>query len=186
MSNPSKFQVLDPEVLKALRDDIAKTVLPSWVSPPPKNFGDKTHGKLKADEWRTVCTVSMVITLVRMWGTAATPEKFRKILKNFLHLVIAVDYGTRKTMDPARAQFFDANMRLYLSGLRTNFDHPLRPNHHACLHLREFMELFGPVHAWWAFPFERYNGIIAQLKTNKKTCEFFDMEWQFTLTPPPR
>lgn len=163
--------MLNSTILEELRNDLATTVLPSWVASPPRDFGKPSHGKLTADQWRTVCTVNMVITLVRLWNTASSSEQYQNLLINFVHLVVAVDLGTRKTMFPERAELFDYHMRQYLTTLRDNFGHDLRPNHHACLHLKEFLDLFGPVQGWWAFPFERYNGIIAQLKTNNKACQ---------------
>ena len=75
-------------------------------------------------------------------------------------------------MDQSRVEKFDRYMTLYVSGLVETFKHPLVPNHHLSLHLRECLELFGPVHAWWAFPFERYNGILQHLNTNSRTSEF--------------
>lgn len=85
-----------------------------------------------------------------------------------MHLVIAVLAGTTKTMSLQQAQLYDHHMYQYLVSLRDLFDVDLVPNHHMALHLRECMELFGPVHAWWAFPFERYNGIIGKLNKNNK------------------
>ncbi|KAI0700643.1 hypothetical protein C8T65DRAFT_709616 [Cerioporus squamosus] len=138
----SKFRVLSYEVLQLIRKDIASTVLPSWLERPPSNFGSAKHGKLKADQWRTVCTVNMVITLVRLWTSSGATKEEKELLDNFLHL-IAADI----------------------------FDHQFVPNHHLSLHLYSCLLLFGPVHGWWAFPFERYNGLIANLNTNNKPAD---------------
>ncbi|CDO72542.1 hypothetical protein BN946_scf184983.g25 [Trametes cinnabarina] len=60
-------------------------------------------------------------------------------------------------------------MEQYLRGLQQLFEwHHLVPNNHISLHLRECLELFGPVHAWWAYPFERFNGLLQGLNTNSK------------------
>ncbi|KAI0655866.1 hypothetical protein C8Q70DRAFT_883543, partial [Cubamyces menziesii] len=107
-----KFRIITQDVIDVIRADIQNTILPSWMERPPKNFGSASHGKLKADQWRTVCTVSLTITLVRLWG------------------------------------------------LRDIFSHELVPNHHLSLHLVSCLLLFGPVHGWWAYPFERYNGLL--------------------------
>ncbi|PIL27816.1 hypothetical protein GSI_10970 [Ganoderma sinense ZZ0214-1] len=79
-----KFRVIDRETIEHIRGDIAATSFPSWMERPPRNFGSPSHGKLKADQWRVVCT------------------------------------------------------------------------------------LFGPVHGWWTFPFERFNGLLQRLNTNSK------------------
>lgn len=164
----SKHGILTYEVVEQIRADIKNTYLPSWIERPPLNFGSASHGKLKADHWRTVCTINMVITLVRLWTSSTASEGDRLLLENFLHLVIAVDLATRRSMDPARARLFDEHMLAYLTSLRQLFEHTLVPNHHLSLHLAACLLLFGPVHGWWGYPFERYNGIIQRLNTNNK------------------
>ncbi|KAL7283106.1 hypothetical protein ACG7TL_002531 [Trametes sanguinea] len=113
----SKYRVLTADVLSQLRRDIERTFLPSWLERPPKNFGSPAHGKLKADHWRTVCTIHMVITLVRLWGREAAPERKRLLLENFCHLVIAVNQATRCSMTPEWAHIFDHHMEKYLRSL---------------------------------------------------------------------
>jgi hypothetical protein len=164
-SDLANFRLLSPDVLMALRRDLAATTLPSWMSRPPHNFGNPSHGKLTADQWRTVSTVSMVITLIRLWNES---EIERELLENFLELVMAVQLATRKSMTKERARSSDIHMYKYLCGLLSTFEHELVPNHHLSLHLRQCLLLFGPVHGWWAFPFERYNGIIARINTNNQ------------------
>ncbi|KAI0370445.1 hypothetical protein BV20DRAFT_1035911 [Pilatotrama ljubarskyi] len=163
--------VFTGDVLQQVRDDIAKTTLPSWVEAPPRNLGSPSHGKLKADHWRTVGTVSLVITLVRLWGARSASPEEQAVLENFVALSSAVDLATRRSMSPSRAASFDHHMEAYVRGLRTLFDISLVPNHHLSLHLKQCLELFGPVHGWWAFPFERYNGMLQRLNTNSKPAE---------------
>ncbi|KAI0646436.1 hypothetical protein C8Q79DRAFT_926401 [Trametes meyenii] len=162
----SKFRVLTQDVVDVIRADIKNIVLPSWIERLPSNFGSVAHGKLKADQWRVVCTVSLTVTLVRLWGTASASQKDRLLLDNFVHLVTAVDLATRRSMTRERALAFDHHMLLYLQGLREIFSHDLVPNHHLSLHLVTCLLMFRPVHGWWAFPFERYNGLLQSINTN--------------------
>ena len=162
----SKFRILTHDIINTIRHDISATVLPSWLERPPHNFGDPSHGKLKADQWRTVCTVSLVITLVRLWGHQPSDSKEGVLLQNFIHLVTAVDLATRRSMDADQARLFRHHALEYLKGLREIFSHQLVPNHHLMLHLEACLLLFGPVHGWWGFPFERYNGLLQGLNTN--------------------
>ncbi|KAI0349527.1 hypothetical protein OH77DRAFT_1499521 [Trametes cingulata] len=164
----SKYRVLTSDVMEQVRADLASTFLPSWIERPPRNFGSRAHGKLKADHWRTVCTIHMVITLGRIWGRDGASAGERLLLENFVHLVIAVDQATRRTMTPDRARLFDHHMLEYLRTLRALFDHQLVPNHHLSLHLASCLLLFGPVHGWWAFPFERFNGILQRLNNSSQ------------------
>ncbi|KAG1883704.1 hypothetical protein F4604DRAFT_1878931 [Suillus subluteus] len=92
----SRLNMLGKELVERIQSDIAKTSFPSWLVPPPRNFGSASHGKLKADQWRSVCTVSLVITLVRTWGSTSASELQRRLLSNFTDLVIAVDIATKR------------------------------------------------------------------------------------------
>lgn len=113
----SKRGVLTFKVIEQIRTDIKNTYLPSWIKRPPLNFGSASHGKLKADHWRTVCTINMVITLVRLWTSSTASAGDSLMLENFLHLVITVDLATWRSMDPERARLFDEHMLAYLTSL---------------------------------------------------------------------
>ncbi|KAI0666358.1 hypothetical protein C8Q78DRAFT_933152, partial [Trametes maxima] len=150
-------------VLDAIRADIQALYMPSWLPKPPRRFGNASHGKLSADQWRTACTVNMVIMLGRLWGVTSATDEEKKALENFMHLVAAVDLATRRSMTVQRAERFDHHIIQYLRGLQSLYNASLVPNHHLSLHLIECLILFGPTHAWWAFPFERYNGLLQRL-----------------------
>lgn len=47
----------------------------------------------------------------------------------------------------------------------------ITPNMHLHCHLKECIMDYGPLHAFWCFPFERYNGLLGQLPNNNKTIE---------------
>ena len=55
-----------------IREVIRDTNTPSWLENVPHNFGDVSAGNLKADEWRTMCTVYLLIILVSLWGEGTT------------------------------------------------------------------------------------------------------------------
>ena len=167
-NSTSIHHVFTCEVQKQLRLDISNMVIPSWIEKPPRNFGSVSHSKLKADQWRTVGTIFMAVTLVRLWGCSNAPEQDRAALVNFVHLVIAVDSATWHSMSKSRAALFNKHMEQYVKGLRTLYKHPLVPNHHMSLHLRPCLEQFGPVYGWWLYPFERYNRLLQRLNSNYK------------------
>ncbi|KAI0690870.1 hypothetical protein C8T65DRAFT_587606 [Cerioporus squamosus] len=164
----TEYRLFDHAAREQLRRDIVHAVVPSWVEKPPSNIGEASHGKLKADQWRTLCTIFMVLTLVPLWGHASATAEQRAVLENFVSLIVAVDAATRRSMTPARADLFDRHMENYVKGLRTLFNHKLTPNHHLSLHLKDCLLLFGPVHGWWSYPFERLNGLLQRFNTNHK------------------
>jgi hypothetical protein len=48
-------------------------------------------------------------------------------------------------------------------------------------HLHEYLILFGPVHAWWTFPFERIIGKLQRIPTSEKIGEIFSPFLTFKL-----
>ena len=45
----------------------------------------------------------------------------------------------------------------------------ITPNMHLHCHLKECILDFGPIHGFWCFSFERYNGILGELPNNNKS-----------------
>ncbi|KIM85947.1 hypothetical protein PILCRDRAFT_26999, partial [Piloderma croceum F 1598] len=41
-------------------------------------------------------------------------------------------------------------------------------NQHMAMHIYDFLLLFGPVHSWWCFPFERLIGQLQRITNNHK------------------
>ena len=47
----------------------------------------------------------------------------------------------------------------------------VKPNHHRALHILWSIVRFGPVYAFWAFAFERYNGMLGATPSNNREVE---------------
>ena len=47
----------------------------------------------------------------------------------------------------------------------------ISPNMHLHCHLKEIIVDHGPVHSFWCFSFERFNGIMGSISTNKRPLE---------------
>jgi hypothetical protein len=155
-----------------LHSDIEQMVTPSWLTSVPANLGQPSHGKLKSDQWRTLGTTYLPITLIRLWDQLNEDNDSRsadrkKLLSVTLSLVSAVIIASSRTTSSEKADLYLTHMQKYLSGLRELFPHyNFRPNHHMALHLSECIKLYGPVHAWWTFPFERLIGLLQRIPTN--------------------
>ena len=160
--------------VEALRTDIRDFVTPSWLTSIPSNLGEPSHGKLKADQWRTLGTVYLPVSLVRLW---ATPNKDdpqqaagrQKLLSLTLSLISAINIASSRTTSRDKANLYTRYMTEYLDGLWNLMpDYQFRPNHHMALHLSEYLLLYGPVHGWWTFPFERLIGLLQDIPNNFK------------------
>jgi hypothetical protein len=158
--------------VELIRSDISALLTPSWMTSVPSNLGDAAHGKLKADQWRVLGTTFLPLSLVRLWGltNAESPRshRCREILNLTMSLLSAVTVASSHSMSPALADSYLRYMQAYLTGLKVFPEYEFRPNHHLALHLHQYLVLFGPVHAWWTFPFERMIGMLQRIPTNGK------------------
>ncbi|KAI1781983.1 hypothetical protein LXA43DRAFT_907146 [Ganoderma leucocontextum] len=179
--------------LDSFIEDRERMELPSWINAAPAAFGTTQHGKLSADQWRTVAAVNLPITLIRTWGNVmddlaqafeGTTDDWddlrMRMLCNFLDLVDAVETIGQLQIDDREIEHAEGKFVDYLEGLKALYKHAkFRPNHHLALHLGVFARLFGPVHAWRVFAFERLNYMYQTVNSSKI---FGDMETAFLLS----
>lgn len=159
--------------MEEVRSDIVKIVTPSWATSIPANLGSAAHGKLKADQWRILGTTYFPISLIRLWGRriAGDPRSKRcyKILRVTISLLSAIIIATSRVTSSSRADLYLEHMQAYLKGIQELFpDYKCHPNHHMAMHLHEYLRQYGPVHAWWTFPFERIIGMLQRIPNNGK------------------
>ena len=172
--------VLQAKEVEEIRSDIDQLLTPTWMTSVPSDIGSSSHGKLKADQWRALGTTHLLLSLIRLWGLEndGSPRSVRcfKILDVTISLISAVVIATSHTITPASVSAYNAHMLDYINGIKHLFpDYQLHPNHHMCLHIPEFLLLFGPVHSWWTFPFERLIGNIQRMPSNGKVGMFFSL-----------
>ncbi len=164
--------VLGQKTLPEVWADMSKITLPSWIGRAPPKLGDGRHGKLSADQWRTACTVNLVITLVRLWGLKPSNDRQYLMLVNFMDLVTACKLAMMRKTTPKRVEEFQRHMRRYLKTMKVLYVYSaLTPNHHLSLHLPRLFENFGPPHAWACFVFERCLRWLKFIKTSNKFGE---------------
>ncbi|RDX51818.1 hypothetical protein OH76DRAFT_1454734 [Lentinus brumalis] len=158
------------DTLTAYMEDHSRMELPSWVNAPPVGFGTKKHGKLSADQWRTLCSINFPVSLIRTWGFQE--ERRVAMLRNFIDLVEAVELVGLLETDEERIARAEVLLERYLIIAKELYKgHKIQPNHHLAMHLGFFLRLFGPVHSWRAFVFERFNYFLQSLDTNMKLGE---------------
>lgn len=163
----SNRAVLGRDVMEAVWKDMESAQLPSWIGSAPARWGTTERGKLSADQWRTICTIHLPITLICLWGQ----ENGRKqeLLHNFMELVSAVRIANMRVSSKNQIDAYNAHIFRYAAGLKALFpDEKLRPSHHAALHIGDMLDLFGPVHSHSAPFFERYINFLHHVNTNQK------------------
>ncbi|KAJ7444385.1 hypothetical protein B0H11DRAFT_1655154, partial [Mycena galericulata] len=167
-TKPALLYVVKGSDMEALWNDIACVVKPSWMTSLPAQVGGSAGGgKLKADQGRVLATVYMPLTLVRLWFDTDPSNEQRQILDLTMDLVSAVILAASRETSASIAQSYHQHMLNYRARLRKNFPaYECHPNHHMALHITECLLLFGPVHGWWTFPFERLIGTLERILTN--------------------
>lgn len=163
------------KTLEYIRQVIKESSKPSWLNHVPEAFGDAGTGKLKADEWQNLSSVYLPVALVLLWGKGSKQRhkdldgQFELLLDNTMKLVQAVTLACYRSTTSYRINKTEEYLQSYLTQHQTLFpDVDPLTNQHMSLHLGKFLRLFGPVHSWWTFPFERLIGQLQQLPSNNK------------------
>ncbi len=160
--------------LKAIRDDIAVTVRPCWHTAPPANLGHVSHGKLKADEWRSCFEFDIPVSLLRIetWRSTSgkqVDEYRAKLVHSTFLLAIAIHWATSHRTSAMHVEMYTKTIKNYLETLRdlqpTQHFHP---NHFNALLIGRYLRLYGPARGWWMFPFERVIGDLQGSNMNNK------------------
>lgn len=153
--------------MEAIWANMECTQLPTWVGSVPCNWGTTQRGKLSADQWRTICTIHLPITLIRLWRNETGRKK--DLLNNFMDLVSAVRIANMRVSSRNQIQAYNKHIFRYVYDMQTLYPNEnLKPTHHAALHLGDILDLFGPVHSHSAPFFERYINFFHRLNTNQK------------------
>jgi hypothetical protein len=137
--------------------------VPSEMGKIPKKISSK-FSKLTADEWKNWTLYFSIIALqdllpkddLECW------RKFVVACKLYHSRVIRINSVIKA--DGMMLAFCKKFEKLYTTARVT-------PNMHLSCHLSDIVLDYGPIYAFWLYPFERYNGIMAATKTNKRNIE---------------
>jgi len=110
----------------------------------------------------SVLSISLlIITLIRLWGQSGASQCHKKLLENFMALVSVFRWAPTRSTSEHQIQVVEHQLQKYYKSLMAlSGKEYMTPSHHMSLHLPECLREFGPIHGWWGFAFERYNGII--------------------------
>ena len=168
-----KVPTATPEVIDCLRTVIDTVEKPSWFEKPPARIGEAGVGTLKAYEWRVLYNLYLPLALIFMWGSGSIhqnerqAQSYKTILDITMELVCCMLLMGKRTQTERRADAIRQHLRRWSLGLQAHFPHvPGRPNTHGAFHTWDFIHLFGPLHLWWVYVFERIFGILQRVNHN--------------------
>jgi len=154
--------LLTNKEMAEIEDRIKLFITPADCGRLPSNISS-SYSSFTAAQWRNWITIYSPVVLkgllpvehLRCWllFVQACQLLCRRIIQNF---------------DVVTADLYLLNFCKKFENLYPN---SCTMNLHLHLHLKECFFDYGPPHAFWAFPFERFNGILESYFTNKKEIE---------------
>lgn len=163
--------IFDSTALAQIHACIDSTAIPTWVERPPRNLGEKAHGKLKADQWLTLISIFLPMVLPEIWLSTGTARDL-DLLDNFHDLVLCTNIVCSYTASNIAADNYLHHYIRYRQSSATLFPgvHS-RPNHHFAMHNTELMKFWGPLSLLSELPYEQHNGALQKIKTNWHVCK---------------
>jgi hypothetical protein len=155
------------EEVEAIRDGIRNISLPTWVARPPTNLGEKTHGKLKADQLLILFTVIFPLLLPAIF----VRRHDRRGLQSLYDLTASTNILVAFKTSDLEADTFTSHYTYYrmaIKDLHPEFES--RPNHHYAMHNGDLLKYWGPLACLNEFAGERMNGQLQKVKINNHLC----------------
>lgn len=107
------------------------------------------------------------------------------------HFVLACRIICSKRISKERLQLADLLLLKFCQRAERQYGEGIiSPSMHMMCHLKECVLDYGPLHEFWLFPYERFNGILGHLPNNNKSIEiqlikrFMNDQYLSTVTPP--
>lgn len=149
--------------LQTLQEKSENITFPYGVGRIPLKIGSSFAG-FTADQWRLWTTVLSPIVL-----KGILPDEDLRIWLLFVRSCTILCSRIITLSDVHEAD-------TYLVQFCKLFQHKygqasVTPNMHLHMHLSQCLMDYGPVHSFWCFPFERYNGLLGAYHTNRKSVE---------------
>ena len=150
--------ILEDCHFELIQERVYSAVVPSRIGRLPLKIRSG-FAFFTADQWKNWVNYFSLLTL-RGFLLGDDLECWR-------HFVLACRILTKNSLSQTEVVLADALLQfckqtesLYGKGVIT-------PNMHMHCHIRSCIEVYGPVHGFWLFAFERYNGILGRVPNNR-------------------
>ncbi len=160
----------DKELISATDLNRLQSCVDDIITPPdlgriPRKIASN-FGGFTGEQWKNWIELYSLIALQRI---ESFPSDHMECWRHFVlacRLLSTPVISRTKLLlaDALLLQFCRRAVRLYGDSVST-------PNMHLHAHLRECVEDYGPVHSFWLFSFERYNGLLGRQPNNSKSIE---------------
>ena len=146
-----------------IQDRINATVTPPGIGRIPYKISSGFSG-FTADQWKNWTNYFSLITMHDILD--------KDILECWRHFVLASQILCSKKLTSTQLQLADSLLLQFCRKTESLFGNDaITPNMHMHAHLRSCIEDYGPLHSFWLFAFERYNGILESFPNNNRCIE---------------
>lgn len=149
--------------LEVIEEKMKKFKVPSSAGRLPSNISS-SHGGFTANQWNN-------------WILIYSPILLKGILPNehlrcWLLFVRACSFLKPRFIEKRHIISADLFLLQFCKEFEQLYgQNSCTPNMHLHLHLKNCLVDYGPLHAFWCYPFERFNGILGSIHTNRKSIE---------------
>ena len=146
-----------------LEQVVAKILTPRSVGRIPNKIGSGFSG-FTANQWKNWITIFSPVALKEILPTDHLRCWLLYVRACFLICNHIITSQAIEEIDQYLRQFCNLFCQLYGPNACT-------PNMHLHMHLKECLKNYGPVHTFWCYSFERYNGMLGRYHTNNHSVE---------------
>ena len=149
--------------VNTIQERVNSTVVPPDVGRIPQKISSKFAG-FSADQWKN-------------WTVYYSPLVLHDLIEGehlqcWRHFVLACRIMCKYTVSISDIRLADALLLQFCKRVESLYGKDIvTPNMHMHCHLRACIEDYGPIHGFWLFAFERYNGVLGSMPTNNRSIE---------------
>lgn len=149
--------------LEKIQERVNAFIVPSGIGRIPMKI-ESGFSKFTADQWKNWSIYFSIITLRDMLPG--------DVLECWRHFVLACRVLCTRKISMVNAKLGDALLLQFCCRTEQLFGkETITPNMHLSCHLYECIVDYGPLHGFWCFAFERYNGILGAIPNNNRNIE---------------
>ncbi|THU79883.1 hypothetical protein K435DRAFT_606668, partial [Dendrothele bispora CBS 962.96] len=154
--------------LEMIRSCIQNIPLPTYVTRPPGNLGEPSHGSLKAYDYQILFTVIFPLIIPELWPPSNCTDYQALFLNNFDHLVASTNIVSAYSTSDQDAEEYMRHYVRYRETLGELFEVKWKPNHHYAMHNPDLLRRWGPLAEVSEFAGERANYLSQSVNTNRR------------------
>lgn len=149
--------------LDLIQNRVNSCTVPSGIGRIPQKIASG-FAKFTADQWKNWVLYFSVLTMRDIISG--------EVLECWRHFVLACRTLCTKHITLERAKLGDALLLQFCRRIERVFGNEfITPNMHLHCHLLKCTTDYGPLHSFWCFAFERYNGVLGSMPKNNRWVE---------------